>query len=100
MSKYKYVLNVDPNYHSCYHDRLVRSLNAGSVCITNENNKISKATGYSASYRFSELGSLGDLIRTIDEHYDKVLIEQQRFAKGLDWKSSVQQIVQNWQGNQ
>ena len=100
MSKYKYVLNVDPNYHSCYHDRLVRSLNAGSVCITNENNKISKATGYSASYRFSELGSLGDLIRTIDEHYDKVLIEQQRFAKGLDWKCSVQQIVQNWQGNQ
>lgn len=96
MAQYRYVLNVDPNYYSCFHDRFVRAINAGSICITNENRKISSQTGFSACYRFSELDSLPHLLTVLQENYFDILQEQQAFIRGLNWRSSVLNIMQHF----
>lgn len=100
MSEYKYVLNVDPNYHSCFHDRFIRCISAGSVCITNENKKISERTGFSACYRFSELNSFSLLLKKLQDNYDVVRQEQQKFIRGLDWSNSILHIIHHFRESQ
>lgn len=100
MSKFKYVLNVDPNYHSCYHDRFVRCINAGSVCITNENRRISNRTGFSLTYRFSELSRIDAVIQKAEENYAAVWQEQQNFIRGLDWTNSLECVISHWRALQ
>ena len=91
-SKFKYTINVDPNFFSTYHDRVLRAINAGGICITNENSLISPTTGYSACYRFSEIEKINDLLVYLDDNYEKIMNEQQKFITGLDWISSIKQL--------
>lgn len=94
MSKYKYVLNVDPNYHSCFHDRFIRAINSGTVCITNYSNIFNESETF--IYRFSELDKIDDIIKEIHKNYIKILRYQRIKVKDCEWTTSLRVIIDHF----
>lgn len=92
--EYLMVVNVDPNYNSCFHDRFIRAVSSGTVCLTNENKKMIKLDSY--NYSFSEPDSVMSAINKILENYDLVLKAEQDIIEQFSWEKSAARIINTY----
>lgn len=93
INKYSYVVNVDPNYNDCIHDRFLRAISSGSICITNTNkwtSSISKVT-----YSFDDENSVMEAI----VYAGKDLVYEEQLAAVLEysWEKSASLILHDYQ---
>ncbi len=93
-SEYMMVINVDPNYHSCLHDRFIRAVSSGTVCLTNVNKKMKKLALY--NYSFSAPDSVMNATNNILRDYDLVLKIEQDMIEQFSWEKSAAIIIQNY----
>lgn len=92
INEYSFVINVDPNYHSCIHDRFIKAVSSGSICITNKNNFISQLTPY--TYIFSEGDSLMKAIQSAEEKNSYQKLKEAILP--YSWEKSVKIIVDDY----
>lgn len=91
INSYKYVINVDPNYHACFHDRFIKTVSSGTVCLTNDNITMKKMNPY--TYSFSSGDSILRLIEQVDKDYMNVYEYQLELIKPYSWEKSAQLII-------
>ena len=92
INKYKIVINVDPNYHACIHDRFIKAVSSGTVCVTNENAVINKIT--SLTYSFNDPDSVSLAVERAVE--DNRWNEQMDAIMEYSWEKSVKKIVSDF----
>lgn len=90
MNTYKYVINVDPNYHACIHDRFIKSVSSGTVCITNRNDLMDSIN--SITYSFDKPHSIMEGIYAAES--EEGLFETQlNMIAPYSWEKSVQVLI-------
>ena len=94
MNNFKYVLNIDPNYHACVHDRVIKSINSGTICITNASNVFNYTLPY--VYSFNNLDKINLLFNINNTKYDNVLELQQSFTEDFEWSKSIKKIINHF----
>lgn len=92
INQYKVVINVDPNYHACIHDRFIKAVSSGTVCVTNENTVMNKITRL--TYSFNDPGSVSLAIELAIE--DNRWNEQMDAIMEYSWEKSAQKIVNDY----
>ncbi len=92
INKYSYVINVDPNYNNCIHDRFIRTISSGSICITNTNKWISSISN--VTYTFGEDNSVMQAIAYAGKH----LVHEEQLASILEyaWEESADIILHDY----
>lgn len=96
INEYSFVINVDPNYHSCIHDRFIKAVSSGSVCITNRNELTEKITPY--TYMFREDNSLMNAIKDAENESAYLLLRKAILP--YSWEKSVNIIINDFRGNE
>ena len=86
------MVNVDPNYNDCVHDRFIRTISSGTVCVTNTNkwtSSISKVT-----YSFDDENSVMKAI----VYAGKDLVYEEQLAAILEytWEKSAALILHDY----
>ena len=92
INEYSFVINVDPNYHSCIHDRFVKAVSSGSVCITNRNELTAKITPY--TYMFCEENSIMNAIKAAENESSYLLLRKAILP--YSWEKSVKIIIDDY----
>ena len=100
MNRYRYVLNVDPNYHACIHERVLRGVNAGSVSISNQNKEINPKKGFPLSFRFDGKSSIDHLLQQASLSLSDIYNQQCQFISGYSWRESLKRILYDFTQNQ
>ena len=93
MGRYRFLLNVDPNYHSCIHERISRGVNAGALVFSNENNVVSPMNGFSCTYSFDEKKTVDSIIGDSSFCISSLLNEERVFITETSWISSLERII-------
>lgn len=92
INNYSLVINVDPNYHSCIHDRFIKAVSSGSICITNNNELTSTITD--VTYSFERADSIMEAIE-LSKKYN--MHEQQLLSiLPYSWEQSVIFILNDY----
>lgn len=99
MNQYRYVLNVDPNYHATIHERVSRGINAGSISISNWNDIVNPDQGFSMSFRFDHSVSIDELVEKTTADLSELHRQQSDFIRGLSWKDSLERIIYDFTEN-
>jgi len=94
MNRFSYVINVDPNYHSCIHDRYMKAVNSGTVCLTNESCMFSKMHCF--VYSMNNLPIINLLFDEIDKNYEKIMNCEFMIIDDFSWSKSFNIIVSNY----
>ena len=92
INKYSFVINVDPNYYSCIHDRFIKAVSSGSVCITNKNELTTKITPY--TYMFREENSIMNAIKATENESSYLLLRKAILP--YSWEKSVKIIIDDY----
>ena len=92
INNYSYVINVDPNYHSCIHDRFIKVVSSGSICITNDNDLISNITPL--IYSFDKEDSIMQAIALSEK--DDIYEKQKLAILPYSWEKSAQIIINDY----
>lgn len=93
MGRYRFLLNVDPNYHSCIHERISRGVNAGALVFSNENNIVSSVNGFSCTYRFDGKKTIDNIIKDDAFCLASALEEEKAFIRETSWTVSLERIM-------
>jgi hypothetical protein len=94
MNKFRFVINVDPNYHVCIHDRFIRTVSSGSCCITNYNDVMDNWN--SNTYQFGKEDHLDSLLESCKMNWCDIAAEQRLKIKRLSWQQSAKAIIQHF----
>lgn len=94
MNEYKYVLNVDPNYNACVHDRFIKAVSSGSLCLTNQNKIMKKTNPY--TYSFSSKESIVQLISKVEQNHVDIYNSQLKYIEHFSWERSAERIIENY----
>ena len=94
MNQFHFVLNVDPNYHACIHDRFIRAVSAGTACLSNSNEVMRRWNPY--TYDFTEEFSLEKLLYRAERDEEKIYNDQLRHIKIFSWEHSALRIIDNY----
>ena len=94
MSTYRYVINIDPNYHFSIHDRFIRTVASNSVGLTNANGIWGSNQKF--LYNFLSPYVINDEILNISKCYDETLFHEKQIARYFSWENAVAQIVDNF----
>ena len=88
METYRYVLNVDPNFPACLHDRLLRAIQKGCRVITPATTIVQETFGASVlGYRFDYLHDIDVLLEKEREAERSAAVRQaQERAKTFQWE--------------
>lgn len=93
INTYSYVINVDPNYHACIHDRFIKSVSSGTICITNRNDLMDLIN--SITYSFDKPQSIMEAIYAAESEED--LFETQlEIIAPYSWEKSVRAVVDDY----
>lgn len=95
INAYSFVINVDPNYHSCIHDRFIKAVSSGSICITNKNELTAKITPY--TYMFSEENSIMNAINAAEKESAYLLLRKAILP--YSWERSAKLILEDFKGD-
>ena len=97
INSYSYVVNVDPNYDDCIHDRFIKTVSSGSICITNSNKWISSITP--ATYTFDNPGSVMQAIMCAGN--DRYIFYEKQLAsiKKYSWEESARFVLEDFLRN-
>lgn len=92
INQYAIVINVDPNYHVCIHDRFIKAISSGAICVTNENMMINKIT--QLTYSFNEPNSISLAIEQTlrDDQWN----EQMGAIMEYSWEKSARKIADDY----
>lgn len=91
MKSFRFVVNVDPNYHACIHDRFVRAVGAGCVCLTNQNFVMQRWNAN--TYTFDDKSDINDLIQKVSGDVEGNFFRQLNCIKKFSWEESAKKIV-------
>lgn len=94
INAYSFVINVDPNYHSCIHDRFIKAVSSGSVCITNKNELTAKITPY--TYMFSDKNSIMNAFNAAEKGSASLFLRKAILP--YSWEQSVKLILEDFKG--
>lgn len=94
INSYSFVINVDPNYHSCIHDRFIKAVSSGSICITNKNELTAKITPY--TYMFSEENSIMNAINVAEK--ESAYLALRKAILPYSWENSAKMILEDFEG--
>ncbi|MCI8529562.1 MAG: hypothetical protein HFH82_10485 [Lachnospiraceae bacterium] len=94
MNSYSFVINVDPNYHSCIHDRFIKAVSSGSICITNKNELTARITPY--TYMFSEENSIMNAINLAEK--ESAYLVLRKAILSYSWEKSAKMILEDFEG--
>ncbi|MBD5515200.1 MAG: hypothetical protein HDR06_11335 [Lachnospiraceae bacterium] len=97
MKKYKFVLNVDPNYYDSVHDRVTRAINAGSIVITNSSVRLCEKNGFPGCFFFRSLEEVDRLFLLSESDYSHIKEKQAAFVDDCYWDSSIQKIIRDFE---
>jgi len=93
MNNFMIVINVDPNYHACIHDRFIKSVNSGSVCLTNANMLINSKE---YTYSFDKISLIDNIIDYISVNNKEIYLQQKDLIKRYSWKKSCKSIIEDF----
>lgn len=96
MSNYKYILNIDPNFHACIHDRVFRGINAGSIVFSNYNYCINANKKFPYVYYFGGESTVDDLIDSYATKLFEVYEAQKEFIAPFSWFEGITKIVNDF----
>ena len=83
METYRYVLNVDPNFPSCLHDRLLRAVQKGCRVITSATRIVQETFGSNViGYRFDHLSDIDRLLEKDREPERSAAVRQTQERAG------------------
>lgn len=99
MNRYRYVLNIDPNYHATIHERISRGINAGSISISNWNDVVNPDGGFSMAFRFDGTIPIDELIERATSDLSELHRQQIGFIRELSWKNSLERILYDFTQN-
>ena len=91
MQGFKFVVNVDPNYHACIHDRFIRAVGSGCICLTNQNFVMQRWN--KDLYTFNGQKNINDLISKINSDDEMTFLNQMRYVKKFSWEKSAEKII-------
>ena len=91
MQGFKFVVNVDPNYHACIHDRFIRAVGSGCICLTNQNFVMQRWN--KDLYTFNGKKNINDLISKINSDDEITFLNQMRYVKKFSWEKSAEKII-------
>lgn len=94
MNRFRFVINIDPNYHACIHDRFIRSVSSGSCCISNYNEVM--ACWNRNVYIMDRAGQINSLLESCDTNWNCIVAEQREKVKQFSWQQSVKAIIQHF----
>jgi len=95
MSKYLYILNVDPNYHSCIHERISRGINAGAVVFSNENNIVNHVNNFPYVYRFDNRITIDSILKNKEFCFSDALEKEKNFIINTSWTRSLDRVIKD-----
>lgn len=95
MNCYMFSLNISPNFNACIHDRVLRSIQAGSCAVTDGSNTYFTYFGSSMIYyRYDQLELLEDrMIHMKREQYDKMIRDARNELENFTWEHIVPYIL-------
>ena len=94
MQNFKIVVNVDPNYHACIHDRFVRAVGSGCICLTNQNFVMERWNDN--VYTFDGKKNVNDLVCKVMENDEEIFLNQSECIKNFSWESSAKKIIEHY----
>lgn len=92
INRYEIVINVDPNYHACIHDRFIKAISSGTVCVTNENLLINRITQLTYSFNEPNSISLATEQALGSEQWDEQMIAIEEYS----WEKSARKIADDY----
>lgn len=93
ISKYRFSLNVDPNYSDAIHDRLTRSIMVGTLPLTAVNLWCSEVYDNSILYYDFHNLQIDDILKNCDYHkYLEMICDAKNRSFSLCWEESIKKI--------
>lgn len=93
--QYKFVLNANPNYDNCLHDRISHAVANGAVVIS-DNTPFLKKIHFPSCFDFDDFNSIDDYIDKINKNINNVLTEQRRCIENFKISNQVRKIIENY----
>ena len=103
LSRFKYSLNISPNYRGCLHDRCLRSIVAGTYVINNFDEFVHETfKGSVFSFKYDEsLKKLDEYFFTFNEIKRKeAILKSQQYAQKYNWISILKYIINRGVNNE
>ena len=97
VSRYKYSINVNPNFHDGIHDRILRSILCGTIPISEESNWCQEVFGGNMIFYKYENAQIEDEIATIDDDERFAMISNLRNSvMCFEWSILLKTIEENY----
>ena len=96
MNSYRYLLNVDPNYHSCIHERVSRGINAGALVFSNESETVNRMKGFPCVYRFDGTLTINSILSNNDFCFSEIFKQERYFIRDTSWIRSLERIINDY----
>lgn len=93
--QYKYVLNANPNYDNCLHDRVSHSVVNGAVVISDKTPFLEKIH-FPLCFDFDNFKLIDECIDDIANKFDDVLSEQRKCIEKFSISNQIKKIVKNY----
>lgn len=93
MGRYRFLLNVDPNYHSCIHERISRGVNAGALVFSNESQIVSPINNFYCTYKFDGKKTVDSVINDENFSISSELENERAFISETSWLRSLERII-------
>ena len=94
INEYSFAVNVDPNYHACIHDRFIKTISSGTVCVTNRNNLTEQITPY--TYMFNDENSVMNALNSVGNKSANMFLRTAILQ--YSWEKSAKIILDDFEG--
>lgn len=99
MKKYRFALNIEPNFNTGFHDRALRAICNGNALITNYGMGQKRVYGENAIlYKYSDINDIVDSIihMSLEDIRNSNEIVSKRVRKYFGWNSILSQIIKDF----
>lgn len=97
VTQYMFSLNINPNFHNAIHDRIIRSIQCGTLPITENGKWCYENFGDLIPYYDYRTLSIEDIIMKYDyKKYTENIYSLQSKAGKFDWTNALKKIKENY----
>jgi hypothetical protein len=93
--EHKIILNCNPNFDLCLHDRVSYSVSNGAIVLSDKNRLLDEIS-FPFSYRYSEMNYLDDKIDECLKMWDLIREKQQACIKTFSCDYIISKIIDNY----
>lgn len=93
--EYKFILNCNPNFDMCLHDRVSYSVLNGAIVLSDKNRLLNNMS-FPCAYKYSEMEFLDDKIEKCIKKEDEIKEEQQKCIEKYNCDYIISTILQNY----